>query len=348
MMSNVRYTIFALIVYLFIACSDDSGEPKGKYESGAFIVSEGGFGNSNATISHYNVTTGEVDQSILKVQGAFAGDVAQSLSFSTDRGYIVLNGDNKIQVVDADTFEEINVIAGTDVISPRYALEINGKVYISVWGPYDDNFALIDSYVLVYDIETNAIIKKIDTDEGSENLFYNGTYLFVTNYNYGASNTMDIIDPETNTALDRLTLSPGPAGIVEDENGMIWVVSSDWISGKLHRIDPSTLSVEASIEITSGQPGLDIALHSGQVFYTVGNAVYAVSTSATTEPLTPLLTADDVIQLYSFSVRPDNGDIWIGDAKDFTTVGMTYIYKEDGSLVDSFEVGISPTQFIFK
>ena len=35
---------------------------------------------------------------------------------------------------------------------------VNGKAYISVWGEYDSNFSLVDSYILVVDIKTLTVV----------------------------------------------------------------------------------------------------------------------------------------------------------------------------------------------
>jgi hypothetical protein len=100
-----------------------------------------------------------------------------------------------LKLVDHNTFESLGTFTDPELDKPRYVQIINGKAYISVWGPYNSSFSLVDSYVLVVDTKSLAVVDKIDTDEGVENLLYDGTRLFASNYNYGASNTLAVINP---------------------------------------------------------------------------------------------------------------------------------------------------------
>jgi hypothetical protein len=349
MKMKTRYLFIVILAAVAAGCSDDDDKPKGKYEHGAFIVNEGGFGSANGSVTFFNTSTSEAEQSIAKVSGSFAGDVAQSITFKDDKGYLVLNGSNTIQVFDANTFDHLSTIKNNDIVAPRYVEVVDDKAYISVWGPYNSSFALVDSYVLVYDLKTSTVVKKIDTDEGTENLLYNGNYLFATNYNFGASNTLAVINPKDNSLVKQIELAGGPSGMVTDANGKLWVICSDFVSGKLFRINPSSLAIEATIDIADS-PGTDLAISEDKnnLFYTIGNSVYKISITSTTAPSKALFEASAVEKLYAINVNPENDDIWIGDAVKFKSVGKTYVYDAEGSAKTSFEVGIIPTQFVFK
>jgi len=340
---SLRYVLIVFLAAVTFSCSDDE-QPKGKYEHGAIIVNEGQFGTGNGTIAFYNTSTAEVEQNVFKTASGFVGDGAQSITFKDDKAYVVLNGDNKIEVADGNTFESQSTIVSNDLVVPRYIEVINNKAYISVWGPYDANYSLIDSYVLVYDLSTNKVVKKIDTDEGTENLLYNGNYLFASNYNYGGSNTLAVINPTDNTLVKQIELSAGPAGMVIDVNNKLWVICSD----ALYRINPSTLSIEATIAL-SNYPDVDLAITPDKqnILYSSGNSIYKLPITSTTEPAKALFKSE-VKTFYSFNVNPDNGDIWIGDALNYATAGKVYIYGADGAAKSSFDAGISPTQFVFK
>jgi hypothetical protein len=343
---KMRYVSLILLSLAF-GCSKDEDKPKGEYEHGAFIINEGGFGSSNGSVTFYNETTSEVKQTIIQTSSGFAGDVIQSLTFKDDKGYLVSNGDSKIEIVDANTFENLSTITNSDIVSPRYVEVIDDKAYVSVWGLYNSDFALVDSYVLVFDLKTNAVLKKIDTDEGTENLLYNGNYLFASNYNFGASTTLAVINPTDNSLVKQIELSAGPSGMVLDANGKLWIVCSGFDSGKLFRINPANLEIETSIEIP-GSPGIDIASTGDKknILYTVGKSVYKLPITGTTAQT--LFEATDVNTFYSFNINPENDEIWIGDAMNYAAVGKAYLYNADGSLKTSFDAGINPTQFVFK
>jgi hypothetical protein len=332
-------------------CGDDDA-PAGRYEKGVFVVNEGTFGAGNGSVTYVN-SGGTPEQNIFKNSaGMFAGDVVQSMKFNEGRAYLVVNADSKIEVLNGDTFGYITTIANADIDKPRYIEVIDGWAYISVWGPYDESFSLIDSYVLVYDLNTHTVVKKIDTDEGTENLLYNGDVLFASNYNYGASFTVSAIDPVDNTLIKNIPVSAGPEGMVTDANGKLWVVCVGAYgaeNGHLYRINPETLEVEDEILIT-GVPGGDIAVtpDKGSIVYSVGNSVFSMPINATEESLEPLFEAGDVTGLYALNVDPATGNIYVGDAPSFSAIGKVYVYSASGDKVTSFDAGIGPTEIVFK
>lgn len=346
---KMRVVSIVLLAVLAISCNKDDEKPKGKYEHGVFVVNEGGF-SSNGSITYFNRNSSEVEQNILKLNANnFAGTFAQSLTFKDDKGYLVLNGDNKIAVVDANTFESLGSISDAAIVAPRYVEIINNKAYISVAGPYDSNFSLVDSYVLVYDLSTNTVVKKINTDEGTENLLYNGNYLFASNYNFGASNTLAVINPVDNTLVKQIALSGGPSGMVIDANGKLWVICKGFTSGKLFRINPSSLTIEVTIDLANApQNDLSITPDKLNIIYAVGKSVYRLPITSTSAPTQPLFVASDVTAFYAFNVDPDNGDIWIGDALDYSSPGKAYVYTSSGTAKTNIAIGISVGQFVFK
>ncbi len=352
-MNPACHIVRLLVVIAILTGCDDDDVPKGKYEHGTFILNEGNFGGANGTITYFDESSGELEQNIFRNSvGEFAGDVVQSISFEGDNGYLVINGENKIEVIDANTFTGIKTIADDMLDKPRYVQIIDNKAYVSVLGPYDEGYSLVDSYVLVIDLATNAVLKKIETDEGTENLLYAGAYLFASNYDFGASNTVAVIDPADNTLVDQITVGAGPSGSVIDANGKIWVICiGDFgaMNGQLVRINPETLEIEESIDLNIN-PDTELALTPDQrnLIYSSGADIYKLPITATAGPADLFFTVDDLVLNYSLGVDPDNGDIYVGDAFNYITPGKVYVYSESGTLKTSFETGISPTQFVFK
>lgn len=345
--------LFGWAAVAFVACDSEDTGPKGKYTDGTVIVNEGGFGSANGTLSFYPVD-GEVEPNIFRnALGQFAGDVVQSITFHGDKGYIVINGDNKIEIVNSNTFESAGTFTNALLDKPRYVEVVQDKAYISVWGPYGDGgFSLVDSYILVVDLNTLSVLKKIETDEGVEELVRAGGYLFATNYNYGGSNTVAVIDLSDDTLVDQLVVGSGPAGVVTDGDGKVWILcTGDFGSanGTLVRINPESLKVERTLELHVN-PDVDLALSADKnnLLYTAGKAVFQVAVGATEAPADPFFLAEDVIYNYALGVDPARGDIWIGDAGDFSSAGKVYIYSAAGTYQRTVAVGIGPTQFVFK
>jgi hypothetical protein len=104
MKMKFRFFLMTLIFALaFVACNDDDA-PEKVYEGGVFVANEGAFGAGNGSITYYGAD-GVAEQNIFKnTVGEFAGDVIQSMLFSGDQAFLVIDGDNKIEVVNARTF----------------------------------------------------------------------------------------------------------------------------------------------------------------------------------------------------------------------------------------------------
>jgi YVTN family beta-propeller protein len=337
-------------ISLFFQGCDKAKDPvKGAYQSGVLIANEGGFGSANGDVTYYNSTSNLLEQSIFKsVNGTFAGDVLQSISVEGDDGYLVLNGSNKIEIVDINTLKRKNTFTDLKLNNPRYLKVFDGKAYISVWGPFDSNFALVDSYVLVVDTKTLSVVTTINTNEGVENLLYDGKLLFVSRNGFSGSNALSVIDPSTDKIVKEINLSGEPVAMILDVNNKLWAITTDGVS-KLFRINTSTFAVEQTIEIGSNARGyLAVSPDKKNLIYAIGKAVYKMSIDATAAPIAPLFTASDVIAFYGMDIDPKTGDIYVGDAKDYSSAGSAYIFSADGTFKSKIETGISPNSFVFR
>ncbi|MBL0742357.1 DUF5074 domain-containing protein [Chryseolinea lacunae] len=345
-----RMAILVLLVVSLWACKDDEQAPKGKFEHGALVINEGAFGGGNGSITYYNTTTGMAEQNIYRnVIGKFAGDVTQSLTIHDDKAYIVLNGDNKIEIADANTFERLGTISDDAIVQPRYLEVVGNYAYLTVQGEYDANYNLVESSVLVIDLSTNKVIKKLETDKGVENIVHAGNYLFASNYYYGQSSTVTVIDPATNAFVKYVDVASGPSGMAVDVNGKLWVISQGDESSVLTRINPSTFEKETTIDLgLSADTDLAITPDKSSLIYYTSGRVYKIAITATTAPSTPFFTIADLGYEYALGVDPENGDIWVGDAPTFTADGKVFIYGADGKSKTTFTSGIGPTNFVFK
>jgi YVTN family beta-propeller protein len=344
------FSIALLSAFLiFQSCSKDKDAGKGAFQTGVLVANEGQFGSSNGDVTYYNSASALLEQNIYKtVNGSFAGNVLQSIFLDGDVGYLVVNADNKIEIINDNTFALQNTFTDPKLINPRYLQVINGNAYISVWGAFNADFNLTDSYIMVVDLKTLTVITTIATDLGTENLVYNGQYLFASNYNYGGSNTITVVDPSTNKVVKSIKVQDGPSGMVLDANNKLWVITTG-NNAQLDRINTTSLAVEDSIAIGSS-PGIDLAISVDKktLIYSIGNSVYQLPIAAGTASTTSWFDANDVVAFYSLGADPKTGEVYIGDALNYSSAGEVYIYNADGTFKTKFVSGISPGQFIFR
>lgn len=353
MKSYLWLLAFSAVVVLQRCSDDDGGKTTPTIVTGVLVANEGNFLAANGTVTYYNPEKDSVAQNIFRnAAGEFAGDVLQSITLEGEHAYLVLNNSNTIEMANSTTFAREKTLADARIIQPRYVSVINGKAYISVMGPYDENNKLTNSSIVIADAQAMNITGTIPMKPGVDDLYYTNGYLFASINNYGLGTSVSVIDPTKNTVVKDLPVMPGPAGMVLDANNKLWVVSRGDYKAEdsyLDCIDPKNLSMGTQIHLDF-QAGTDLAVSPDRktLYFTGGNKVYGISIDSREAPAAPLFTAEDVADLYSFGVNPQNGDFYLGDARFFTASGGVNVYTSTGAFKTSFTAGVGPTQFIFK
>src|SRR5690606_16109293 len=128
--------ILAFTAFIVSCNSDDSGDlpgVEGDYADGVFVLNEGIFNASNASVSFIS-SSGELQNHIFEtVNGRMLGDVAQSMVLENGYAYIVVNNSNTVEIVNQNTFESTATIS-EGLQNPRYIEIHNNKAYVSNWG----------------------------------------------------------------------------------------------------------------------------------------------------------------------------------------------------------------------
>jgi YVTN family beta-propeller protein len=345
--SRYLVAILTIAFFSFSSCDNDDGNPKGKFQTGVFVVNEGNFNAANGTVSHFNFSTKETTQDLFGTinSGKALGDVVQSMSIDGDQAYIVINNSNKIQVVNANTFVESHTIGGLAL--PRYFTTFEGKGYVTEWVDF-----VSPGRVSVIDLQSHEVTTTITTDYGAENIIALNDRLFVSN---NFSNTVSIIDPADNSVEKTLEVGSSPAGFVVDAQDKLWVICTGGYDidfnplndGKLVQIDPGNETVLKTIELNknvSASVGINKA--GSQLLYSSGTDVYRLDVSATETPDAPFIAGTK--QFYGLGVDPQTDVIYLSDAKAFSASGTVYRYNSDGTELDNFTAGIGPNGFVFK
>ncbi len=341
------------IVFLSSCNPDDDPKvivPTGEYARGVFIVNEGNFGASNGTISYYNPTTKTAIQDLFGKanDNALLGDVVQSLHVDGLKGYVVVNNSNKLVSVDYDTFKLSDTLT-TDLANPRYFTAYNGKGFLTNWGSFDASFQLDQSYVAVIDLNTLEVTKKINTDNGTENLLVVKEHLFASN---NFTNSIAVIDPTTESLSKNIEVYFGPSEMMEDKNNKLWVLCTGTFGGndgRLYKIDPVSLQKEDSIMLGINPVGRLAKNKAGDELYIIqGTKVYEIAITDTALPNAPLVENTSATQFYGLGVDPETGEIYVADAAGFQGNGTVYRYDSDGTLKGDFPAGTAPNGFVFK
>ncbi|WP_207432941.1 DUF5074 domain-containing protein [Sabulibacter ruber] len=352
-----KYLLYVLVGGTFFATSCDSNddnEPKGAYEHGVFITNEGQYTTPTAEVSFYDPATKTVIPDLFnQVNKRPLGDVAQSMTFVDDKALIVVNASNKIEVVNANTFQGIGVISGLQY--PRYMAALNSsKGYVTEWITNNNSRK---GRVAVLDLNTYTVTKTIEVGVTPEALLVHNGKLYVAN---SFDNTVTVINTATDQVETTLTFFNGPNSFAVDATGNIWVLcgrtyyNTDWsvdeektTAGHLVKFNPANPQTRTVLQFSSAsnQPsGLVTNGAKNQLYYTLGNGVYTLATTATTLPGTPVLRRAG---LYGLGVDPKENLIYVGMGP-YDANGQVVRFQPSGTAIDSFQVRVLPNGFTFR
>jgi sugar lactone lactonase YvrE len=82
------------------------------------------------------------------------------------------------------------------------------------------------------------------------------------------------------------------------------------------------------------------------IYFIYDERCWAIDIATDKLPTKPFITIEDY-GLYGIGVDPVSEDIYIANAKDYVSNGEVLRYSPEGELIDTFEVGISPSSFAF-
>lgn len=344
-MKITKLFFFGLLsAFLLNSCSSDDDNtpepvvPEDDYINGFFVLNEGGTG----TVTYISNDLQTVEQEIYQQvnDGDDIGAYAQSMFFSEDHAYIISNGSNLITVVDRNTFELVGKIE-SGFEAPRYGAIVNGKAYVTNHASWDTN---LDDFITVIDIETLQVEETVIVGDYAEKIIAQDGYLYIQNAAYGTGNKISVFNPANNTVERTIEVTSG-LNSFRVENNLLYALSST----QLDIVDLSTDQTMTEIlfsEELSGASNLDV--DNSSVYYTIGNAVYTISTDATEPAETPLISYTSDSEwgvMYGFEV--EEGRIYIADGGDFESNSFVEIYTTGGELLQNIEVGVGPNGFYF-
>ena len=337
-----RYSLPILLVsILALNCSKDNpvAPPPSSGADAVYVLNEGNFQRGNATLSMLLPDSAKVYADVFApASGRGLGDTGNSLTEHVGKLYIVVNGSNRIEVVDVKTAKLVKTITCPAGASPRYIVfDAAGTGYIS---------NLYTNSVSVYDDASNTITAEIPVGQNPEQLLVANGRLFVTNSGFGNGRTVSVIDIATKTVTGALAVGDNPAFIAATGDSTAAVLCTgayndfnnpaDDTPGKLFFINTKSARVTDSLLL--GAHPQRIALDGTATLYTVQpDGIQKVDLAARTK-------ADKVIPgvFYSVAFDADRRQLYVTDALDYVQPGKLFVYSPAGVKTAEYTVGIIP------
>ncbi|WP_010664582.1 DUF5074 domain-containing protein [Marinilabilia salmonicolor] len=348
------------LLLAFVSCEsdDDTGvvEDKGDFVNGIFVLNQGAMNAANASVSFIAQDTVMGDL-FADRNNAVLGDVLQDMVSVDTLSFLVLNNSHSLVVVNNKNFSYVGQIS-EGINNPRYAVVFNGLIYVSQWGN--------EGEVAVVDPEKMEVVNTIDVGFGPEGLEVVGDELWVANCGgYGTDNIISVIDPVNDEVIEEITVNDNPQDLVVDANGDVWVLAtgrSEYDAGSgtfvsvspaaIHNVNASSYEVEQTFlpdESVYGKATKIAISADGQSFYFGGGYGFSgIWEVEITVSELPQETFADVTPS-GLGVNPANGDLYVGVAPSFTSVGHVEVYSANGTAVETYEdnIGIGPCNFVF-
>ena len=327
-----------------------AGEPEK-----VFIINEGAFGQGNASMTVFYPGSRSVKQNVFyHTTGRFLGDVANDALFIENKLYIVVNNSHKIEIVDPENYGSLGTIFIDDEAhgaSPRRMLALSDtKAYVS--NLFGDNISVLD-------LENHTEVSTIDLGIGAgpEGMVQSAGNVFVALSGLGHGNEVAVIDPETDTVVERLQVGDNPIHLAVDHQGYVWVVVTGNFGfapdfsfdpdletfGKLVIIDPQTLHIVDEIE-TGGHPGKLVFWNESQALLQ-HEGLYLVDVPGRRLEQTPWLAR----KVHDFSIYSGQVEavVYASYAPDFASSGRLVRYNQQAVALDSITAGIGPGRITF-
>ena len=336
MTNRMIWLITILMALVITACDvtetkDDSGIPPAT--EGLYVLCEGGFGHGNATIWYSDSMFESVYANVFSaLTGDDLGDTGQSMYQHENMLYLVMNGSDKIEIIDFSGTSP--AIAGSIELpgaSPREMAIIGDLAYVSAW-----NLAGL----AVVDLNTNTVVDTIPLGGLPEDVVVAGSTIYVAmtmDALWAANNKVMVVDAATNTVADTLIVGTGPNQLLLQ--GDLLYVSRQWYG------DVSYRGI-SKVDLTSGTvTSQDWGAAGGTDIFSVGSGLFAATAEGVVSVNSDLTMGDASFagsMPATYSAGTDGTHIIIGSITEYDLPGEIAVYSVDGSLVETFDVGIIP------
>lgn len=338
-----------LISLLFWSCEKDDpappDDPIDSFEDGVIITCEGGFGQGNAVVYFLDVERSEyVPEIYSMVNQEPLGDVLQSIDFEGDKANLVVNGSGKVIQVDRKTFERSGSLEGLS--SPTEIEIVDGAGYIG---------SLYSQHILVADMNAMTITDSIYIGEQSNFIHEADDHLWILSHSEYQGRTKDHVYYAnlTDHTVDSVAVGAHPIDWAYGEEGNLYVYcrGSETEDAAIYVLDTDSPSVAGKVDVPASSDFFGKLAYdevNDRLLVHLSDGLFTLASGA--EQLNPTAIVDltNVQYLYGLGVAPWNGDIYIGDARDFSSAGMVFIYSSDGAPKASFSVGLGPNNFYFE
>jgi hypothetical protein len=357
----------AAMAPVFTACDDDNDDPFNpaplEIPFKAYILAEGSMGQNNSVLTAVRADSSLEIDLYQQMNERGLGDTGQDLLFTNGYLFATVSGSGYISKMDefCDELSRLTLDPAT-LGSPRYMVAQDNYLYVTLYGNgsvgYVAKVAYQDSLCLVDTVQVGAY---------PEQLALVGGKIVTCNSGYSYGHTLSVIDPETMTVEQTLSVDTNPTRIVTGTNGKAYYLTTaydaNWVATvTLHELNPADWSSRtvqqfsgASVLMAQASKALYLAVSSttdyvhyattfSSVDYETGQ--FSSASFLNDADLTAELGAQNI---YMLAVDSYTKEIYIATS-NYTTNSSLYIVSSTGKLTQKYAdaggVNVSAAAFV--
>ncbi|HTG55850.1 MAG TPA: DUF5074 domain-containing protein [Niabella sp.] len=353
---NVLFFLSAVLILLGSCRKDHEYTPPPQSteadstSTGFYLLNEGGWGYNNATLDYFDVHNGVYTRDVFTKDNPDAvlglGDTGNDIAVYGSKLYVVMNWSKKVEILDASTGKRIKTLTDNThkaIENARYITFANGFAYLSSYTTSEKGM------VLEIDTTTLSIKRAVEVGRQPDELEVVGNKLYVANSGgYSQSNLenyVSVVDLKSFTVVNAITVAPNLRRLKKDSRGFLYICP--WgTTSKLYVVDTKTDKLYDSITVKVE----DFAIKNDTAYvygtdYGAKNHSYTKIDLKTRTVIPGSFIADGTkIEIpYGIAVDPNNGNIYIADARDYVEAGDLFCFDAKGRLKNTIKkTGIIP------
>jgi len=314
--------------------------------AGVYILDQGGQDLPNSALTYYDYTTKTLTPDIFSlVNGRPLGNLANDVEIYGSKMYITVDKSGTVEVLNAKTAKSIKQVkflnADSTSKEPRSIAFYNGNAYISLY----------NGTVAVMDTITYTISKYITVGNDPEQMAVANGKLYVANsggLNYpNVDSTLSVINLSTSTVTKTIAVGADPYAVSADANGNVYVTAYGVYptsNSSLTIINSSTDAVTSKKDFTGGP----FAINGNNAFYIDVDYTVKMFNLKTFVSTTTNFISDGTSFTAPFAIATDplSGEVFVTDAKNYTSNGLIYAFDKTGKKEYSLTTGINPGSII--
>ena len=338
--------------------------------AGMYILNEGNMGSNKCTLDFYDFNNAIYTRNLYAERNPGVvmelGDVGNDIAVYGSRLYIVVNCSNKVEVLNAYSGIRIGQI---DIPTCRYLAFEGRNAYVSSYvGPVQIDPSAPLGEVYRVDTLSLAVTGRATVGYQPEEMAVSDGFLYVANSGgYRPpeyDNRVSAIRLSDFTVTGHTAVAANLHRLRRDSHGRIWVTSRGNYSDTPSRIhllekDPdATAPGLLRLSATFDTPCTNLAIHGDMLYFFASpdhpgldspryGIIDLTDCSITDRSWITDGTEADISVPYGLAVNPENGDIYITDAKNYVSSGTLHCYSSYGVRRWSVRTGDIPSAITF-